>query len=661
MAALLALAPLVTVAAVALADTLSVDGDTLQSGTQSSVQVTRTGGGTAKYTLQANGGDNTGGTNCNAATVSGTQYNVTVSLSELYANPADSDWLSLLDSSSSPVSSLSLSGCGDANGKAVQYQVSSTAPLGHSVTVRGTPTGGKPSNNGYSGPDSGSAKFDITVVPRPPSGLSAFGNTPSEVGLSWTATPDSADITDYVIFRGGTQIGTAAKTATSFSDTGLSASTEYCYSIKARVSGTPPLLSAASNASCATTPANTAPSKPDAPVLDPSSTTPNQGVFGLDWSDAIDDGLPSGSISYQLQHKDANDLSYSSVAGAGSLSTSAFAFTLISPETEGTWTYQVRASDGSLNSDYSDPSTAIVVDTTGPSPPTAGTNPSTPDYVDPSDSSNAWFKDSVTVSYSGSTDPGLLDGSAGSGVAGYTGDQTFNTSGSHPYSGKATDSAGNDSSSTTGTVKVDATDPTVSITGCPVDPDGSGPLVGQVIKGSSQTIDVSATDGQSGLATDPSGTGISLPTSSVGLQSVSYTAVDNVGHSKDATCDYQVIYNWYGFYAPIDNPVTGKMNGVKAGSAVPVRFGLSGYQGMGIFGPGSPNPSSKSFTCGTDPEVSTDTPTAADSAAGLSYDPTTDTYTYVWKTSKTFAGQCRRLTVGLDDGTSHYVDFKVMR
>jgi hypothetical protein len=36
-------------------------------------------------------------------------------------------------------------------------------------------------------------------------------------------------------------------------------------------------------------------------------------------------------------------------------------------------------------------------------------------------------------------------------------------------------------------------------------------------------------------------------------------------------------------------------------------------------------------------------------------DPVTDTYSYVWKTNKDWAGTCRVFTLKLDDGTAHTV------
>jgi hypothetical protein len=52
---------------------------------------------------------------------------------------------------------------------------------------------------------------------------------------------------------------------------------------------------------------------------------------------------------------------------------------------------------------------------------------------------------------------------------------------------------------------------------------------------------------------------------------------------------------------------------------------------------------------------------ATPGSSGLSYDPTTDQYIYVWKTEKAWAGTCRQLVVKLADGTSQKANFKLTR
>ncbi len=90
---------------------------------------------------------------------------------------------------------------------------------------------------------------------------------------------------------------------------------------------------------------------------------------------------------------------------------------------------------------------------------------------------------------------------------------------------------------------------------------------------------------------------------------------------------------------------------MKAGSAVLVKFTLGGNQGLNIFPAG--NPSSKATACGTLTNVDLIEQTSTAGASGLTYDPVSKQYSYVWKTKKSWAGTCRQLVVGLIDGTTH--------
>jgi hypothetical protein len=55
---------------------------------------------------------------------------------------------------------------------------------------------------------------------------------------------------------------------------------------------------------------------------------------------------------------------------------------------------------------------------------------------------------------------------------------------------------------------------------------------------------------------------------------------------------------------------------------------------------------------GDDPQ-----PTATAGKSGLTYDPTSGRYTYVWKTEKAWAGTCRYLSLQLADGTEKRAAF----
>jgi hypothetical protein len=116
----------------------------------------------------------------------------------------------------------------------------------------------------------------------------------------------------------------------------------------------------------------------------------------------------------------------------------------------------------------------------------------------------------------------------------------------------------------------------------------------------------------------PSGT--PLPTNSIGIKTLSVTGKDFVGHTgPTATRQYQVVWAFDGFFPPVDNPPV--LNTVTAGQAIPVKFETTTTSNSGLsFGGGQ--------------------------------------YTYVWKTDKSWKGQCRRFTLTLIDGTTHAADFK---
>ncbi|WP_329125168.1 GH12 family glycosyl hydrolase domain-containing protein [Streptomyces sp. NBC_01465] len=70
-----------------------------------------------------------------------------------------------------------------------------------------------------------------TQAPTVPAGLTVTGTTPSGASLSWAAATDNTGVTGYDVFRGGTQVGTVS--GTTFTDSGLTASTAYSYTVRA--------------------------------------------------------------------------------------------------------------------------------------------------------------------------------------------------------------------------------------------------------------------------------------------------------------------------------------------------------------------------------------------------------------------------------------------
>ena len=88
-----------------------------------------------------------------------------------------------------------------------------------------------------------------TVAPSTPTNLAASGTTSSATNLSWTASTDNVAVTGYNIYSGATLLGSA--TGTTYTASGLTASTAYTFTVKAKdAAGN---LSASSNAVNVTT------------------------------------------------------------------------------------------------------------------------------------------------------------------------------------------------------------------------------------------------------------------------------------------------------------------------------------------------------------------------------------------------------------------------
>jgi len=117
---------------------------------------------------------------------------------------------------------------------------------------------------------------------------------------------------------------------------------------------------------------------------------------------------------------------------------------------------------------------------------------------------------------------------------------------------------------------------------------------------------------------------------------------------------FERVYQFSGFFSPVANPPT--VNVVNAGSAVPVKFSLGGNQGLDIVAAGYPQ--SQAINCDTSSPQSDLAATVTAGSSSLSYDASTDRYTYVWKTDKAWAGSCRLLIVKLKDGTQHVAYFR---
>lgn len=197
---------------------------------------------------------------------------------------------------------------------------------------------------------------------------------------------------------------------------------------------------------------------------------------------------------------------------------------------------------------------------------------------------------------------------------------------------------------------IDRKDPVITLT---TPPDGATYLLNQAV-----AADYSCADGGSGVATC-AGTvadGSNIDTT-IGPHSFTVNATDNVGNSASVTHNYKVIYDFLGFFNPVDNNV---VNVVKAGRTIPMKWQLKDANGNYIRALSTVTSITYyQIPCMSETITNPITDTADTSgSSGLRYDLTDEQFIFTWQTAKNFANLCMELRVTLDDGTTHTAKFK---
>lgn len=268
--------------------------------------------------------------------------------------------------------------------------------------------------------------------------------------------------------------------------------------------------------------------------------------------------------------------------------------------------------------------------------------PSAAPSQSPAANANGWNNSDVTVTWN------WADNAGGSGIdpANCTTASTSSGEGTLTLNATCKDNTGN-AGSAFYTVKVDKTAPGISVSA----PAAATYSLNQVV-----AANYSCSDGGAGVAScvGTVSNGANIDTASVGPKTFTVNATDNAGNPNSVTVNYTVAYNFSGFFQPVDNGSV--LNVVKAGSAVPVKFSLGGNFGLNIMA--ANYPASGAVTCSISELPDAIEETVAAGGSSLSYDATTNQYTYVWKTDKAWANTCRQLHVKLNDGTDHVADFK---
>ena len=118
----------------------------------------------------------------------------------------------------------------------------------------------------------------------------------------------------------------------------------------------------------------------------------------------------------------------------------------------------------------------------------------------------------------------------------------------------------------------------------------------------------------------------------------------------------RALYQFTGFQSPVANLPT--VNSENAGRAIPFKFSLGRVQGLGVIVSGYPTVTE--VDCKSHAPIATTVISETADNSGLTYDSSSNTYTYVWKTDKQMMGTCQLFTLLLNDGSDHlaYFQFK---
>src|SRR5213076_3329998 len=209
-----------------------------------------------------------------------------------------------------------------------------------------------------------------TTPPSAPTNLTATAASATQINLSWTVSTDNVGVTGYRVERcqgagcsNFAQI--AAPAGTTFSDTGLTASTSYSYRVRATDAANN--LSAYSSTASASTPAPPDTTPPTAPA-NLTSTAASASQINLAWTASTDN---VGVTGYRVERcQGAGCSNFAQIAAPAGTT---FSDTGLTASTS--YSYRVRATDAANNlSAYSSTASASTPAPPDTTPPTAPAN-----------------------------------------------------------------------------------------------------------------------------------------------------------------------------------------------------------------------------------------------------------------------------------------------
>jgi fibronectin type 3 domain-containing protein len=213
----------------------------------------------------------------------GNTYTVRLHFAELYFSTAGSREFNVAINGTTVLTNFDIYGTAKANYTAVVEQFTATANSSGDIVIAFT--NGAIDQPMINGIEVLGSSTSCGTVPSAPTGLTATASSSSAIGLSWLAVtpPTNCSISSYTVYGGTTANPTtviaSGVTGTTYSNTGLTASTTYYYVVKAvDADGT----SAASTQASAETSAPSCTAVPSAPT-GLTATASSSTAIGLSW------------------------------------------------------------------------------------------------------------------------------------------------------------------------------------------------------------------------------------------------------------------------------------------------------------------------------------------------------------------------------------------
>ena len=238
--------------------------------------------------------------------------------------------------------------------------------------------------------------------PSIPTNLHSTATTTNSISLAWNASTDNtggSGLAGYHLYRGGVLI--ASPTTNSFTDTGLTASTSYTYSVSA--------YDNAANGSASSSPVtvstqSSADTQPPSTPTGLSATAPTSAAVDLSWNASTDNvGVTSYKV-YRVTGTSWGNGTTTALTTINAPAGSPVTYTDSAVSAGSSYTYEVTALDAAGNqSGHSTATSATTPAATDKTPPSVPTNVH----------STATTTTSISLAWTASTDTG------GSGLAGY--------------------------------------------------------------------------------------------------------------------------------------------------------------------------------------------------------------------------------------------------